>query len=156
MAIPLIFAAIILFVAAFRNQLGYLATNIETDVKGFFPWLVAVLTIAAIGLIPKAKPISYALLGLVFLVLLIANKGFFTNLQNITPTAPPAGDQPTTAGAAKAETPAAGPGVQVAGSGSGSGASAGGSGGGLPASAGGGNVVSFPGVPDFTGLMGSL
>jgi uncharacterized membrane protein YgcG len=112
MGIPLLFAAIILFIAAYQNQLPYLATNLEQDFAGFFPWLLAVLVIAAIGLIPRAKPVAYALLGLVFLVMLIANKGFFSNLQNIKLTNPPAA--PAAPGSA-AQVPAASPGVVISG-----------------------------------------
>ena len=115
MGLPLIFIAAILFAAAYQNQLGYLATNAEQDIKGFLPWMAAMIAIGAIGLIPKAKPVSNALLFLVILVLLISNKGFFANIQSgqaFKPVSPPAA--PVAPGATDTP-PAAPPGTQASG-----------------------------------------
>lgn len=113
MAIPLIVAAVVLFAAAYQNNLPYLMTNLGQDFGGYLKWLIALMAILAIGLIPKAKPVALSLLGLVILVLLIKNQGFFSNIQNIqgsivAPPAPAPVSAPDIA-------PAAGPGVSQTG-----------------------------------------
>lgn len=92
MGIPLVLAALILGIAAYRDAIEYLGTNLEQDFKGFLPWLAAIAAIGALGLIPKARVPAHALLALVFLVLFISNKGIFANIQNITSSikSPPA------------------------------------------------------------------
>lgn len=121
MAIPLFFIAAILFIAAYRGQLGYLASNLEQDLKGFMAWMVAIIAIGAIGLIPKMRPVSNALFFLVFLVLILANSkkgqpGIFQNIINgsaFKPVSPPAGV--TTMGETSTPPPAS-PGVSTSGS----------------------------------------
>lgn len=113
MAIPLIFGAVILFAAAYQNQLSYLMKQLGQDVGGYFTWLVALMAIAAIGLIPKAKPIATSLLVLVILVLFLKNQGIYSNIQNIRGSivAPPAAGTVSAPDVA----PAAGEGVKQTG-----------------------------------------
>lgn len=116
MGIPIFVIAIVLFAAAYQNQLGYLAQNAEEDLKGAITWIAAMAAIGVIGLIPKARPISNALFFLVILVLLISNKGIFANIasgQAFKPQSPP--KAPPVAGA-KAVPASAGPGVKASGS----------------------------------------
>lgn len=153
MGIPIFVIAIVLFAAAYQNQLAYLAQNAEEDLKGSLKWIAAMAAIGAIGLIPKMKVVSNALFFLVILVLFIANKGIFANIASgeaFTPVSPPKAPiaKGSTGGAATA-----GPGVKAsgtleggAGAGSGAGAGAAGVGSASLGGAGGilGNVIPFP------------
>lgn len=117
MAIPFFIIAFILFVAAYRNQLGYLATNASQDIVGASKWIAAMVAIGVIGLIPKARPISNALYFLVILVLFVANKGIFANIksgQAFKPVSPP--QAPPVPGTTTAAAPAAPPGEKTTGS----------------------------------------
>jgi hypothetical protein len=83
MPFVLIFFALVLLVTGFRGTTGQLFTLLEEDFvssDGFLPWALAILGIGAIGYIPKIKHISDAFLGLVVLVMLLANRSFFGNL----------------------------------------------------------------------------
>lgn len=84
MGIPLVIAAIILGIAAYRDSIGYLGQNLGQDFKGFLKWGAAIGAIGALGSIPKARVPAQALLFLVFLVLFVSNKGIFINIQNFT------------------------------------------------------------------------
>lgn len=116
MAIPLFFIAFIVFVAAYRNQLGYLATEGSKDIIGVSKWVAAMVAIGAIGLIPKARPVSNALYFLVIIVIFIANKGIFANIksgQAFQPISPP--PPPPVPGTTTAAAPAAPPGEKATG-----------------------------------------
>ena len=90
MAFALAIIGIVLLVAAVRGQTSALFALVQSDFTGqdnFVYWLAAILIIGAFGYIPKARPISTALLGLVVVVLFLKNGGttgtaggFFANL----------------------------------------------------------------------------
>ena len=63
----------IIIVVAFNNSGGQLATQLETDVPGFFKWGAAIAAILAIGYVPGLRTPSRWLLGLVLLVILLVN-----------------------------------------------------------------------------------
>lgn len=63
----------VLIVAAIRNSHGALFSALAQDVPGFVVWGAAILALALIGYIPGLKPISRALLALVFLVIILRN-----------------------------------------------------------------------------------
>jgi hypothetical protein len=92
---PLFFGAIgiVLIICAVNNTLANGKDGLVDLVKGdftgpnnFLVWLIAILIAGAFGYIPKFKPVSYAFLGLIFIVLLLANQkrsgsgGVFANL----------------------------------------------------------------------------
>ena len=94
---------ILLLIAAIRGTQGDLFALLASDFTGknnFIYWLAAMLAIGAIGYIPKAKPVSVALLTLVVLVLFLkkgnadgVGGGFFAQLTSglaTTQTATPA------------------------------------------------------------------
>lgn len=79
--------AVVLIVAGLRGntaKLGQLLAADFTGTNSFGKWIFAIFVIGAIGYAPKLKALSDAFLGLVILVILIANdqngNGFFTNL----------------------------------------------------------------------------
>jgi hypothetical protein len=63
----------LLIIVAFNNSFGALATELETDVPGYFKWAAAIAAILALGYIPGFRTPSRYLLGLVLLVLLLTN-----------------------------------------------------------------------------------
>ena len=77
----------ILVVVAFNNSFGALASELESDIPPYFKWAAAIAAILGLGYIPGLKTPSRYLLGLVLLVILLANnsqiiaglKAFFTS-----------------------------------------------------------------------------
>jgi hypothetical protein len=63
----------ILIVVAFNNSFGQLASELETDIPGYFKWAAAIAAILALGYIPGLKTPSRYLLGLVALVVVLTN-----------------------------------------------------------------------------------
>lgn len=78
----------VLLLVAVRNTHGQLATLLKDDFTGsqgavgFIVWIGAILAIGALGYFPALKTASRGLLALVFLAMLIANKGVFDNIAN--------------------------------------------------------------------------
>jgi hypothetical protein len=115
MVFALAIVGLVLLVTAVRGTTSDLFMLVRSDFIGtdnFIYWLVAILIIGAVGFIPKARPISTALLGLVVVVLFLKNGntgapggGFFSQftagLQSTT-TAAPASAPAATAGTAVA------------------------------------------------------
>jgi len=89
MPIVLIVIGVMLFIAAYTDNVGYLGQQLAQDIKGWFLWAIAIGAIAAIGIIPKARPVAMALLVLVFAVLILQNRSAFTNLQQLQAIPPP-------------------------------------------------------------------
>jgi hypothetical protein len=82
---PLIFLAVgVLFlVSAVRGTQGSLLALLKDDFTGqnnFLIWIAAVAMIGLIGLVDDFRAVSNAFLGLIVLVILISNKGFFSQL----------------------------------------------------------------------------
>ena len=141
MPVILFIVAIALFVAAYQNNLAYLGTQLETDFPGWFKWALAIAAIAALGAIPKARPIATGLLALVLIVIVIKNQGVFSNLQTLSPIAPPAA--PASPAAADVLP------NQIQGT-------AGGGGGSGAAAVTGGVVGTISNIPVIGGLLGGL
>lgn len=78
----------VLLLVAVRNTHGQLATLLKDDFTGsqgavgFIVWIGAILAIGALGYVPQLKTASRMLLTLVFLGLLIKNRGVFDNIVN--------------------------------------------------------------------------
>ena len=102
MAFVLIIVGLVLLASAVQGTTTTLFGLVKNDFVGtnnFIYWFSAILIIGAVGYIPKARPISIALLGLVLVVLFIKNDngstaggGFFaefTSALNTTTTAAP-------------------------------------------------------------------
>jgi len=109
MAFALIIIGAVMLIAAARGTtdgpsgLWGLLLNDFTGANNFIFWMIAILIIGAVGYIPKLKPVSTALLGLVVLVLFLvkgnpgsAAGGFFSQLTSALNT--------TTATASQAST----------------------------------------------------
>lgn len=83
MPFVLLFFAIAFVVVGFRGTTKQFIGLLEQDfvsTDGFLPWAVAVIAIGAVGYVPRIKPLSDAFLVLIIVVMLIANKGFFSDL----------------------------------------------------------------------------
>lgn len=63
----------ILIVTAFNNSFGTLASELESDIPGFFKWGAAIAAIVGLGYVPGLRTPSRWLLGLVLLVILLTN-----------------------------------------------------------------------------------
>jgi|ERR1700674_5023947 len=87
MAFALLIIGAVLLISAVKNTSDGLFTLVRGDFTGpqnFVYWMVSILIIGALGYIPKLKPLSIALLGLVVIVLFLtrgdpskAGGGFF-------------------------------------------------------------------------------
>ena len=74
MPFALIVVGLVLLITASRDKHEQLFTLLKGDFTGpnnFVYWFVAILTIGAIGYIPRAKPFSNAMLVLVVLILVL-------------------------------------------------------------------------------------
>ena len=77
----------LLVVVAFNNSFAALASELEADIPPYFKWAAAIVAILGLGYIPGLRTPSRYLLGLVLLVILLANnsqiiaglKAFFTS-----------------------------------------------------------------------------
>jgi hypothetical protein len=118
----------ILIVVAFNNSAPALVTELETDIPGYFKWAAAIAAIVALGYIPGFRTPSRYLLGLVLLVILLANysqifagfKGFASSGGTATAAGagaanPSASYTATYAPAASTTAPTTTAGTQVAG-----------------------------------------
>lgn len=99
---PLIFAftGILLLIAAVRGTQDTLFGLVAGDFTGsnnFIFWVVAIVVIGMIGYVKPLKDFSTAFLVLLGAVILISNKGFFTNFQNAIKTTATAATAPATA-----------------------------------------------------------
>jgi len=86
---PLIFLilGIIFIIAAVRNTQPSLFANLQADFTGannFFIWVIAIFAIGAIGYINGLRTLSNALLLLVVAVIILSNKGFFSQFAQQT------------------------------------------------------------------------
>jgi hypothetical protein len=101
MAVAFLLIGVVLLITAARNTYAQLFTLLAGDFTGqnnFIFWMVSIILIGSIGYIPKAKPISTGLLGLVIVVLVLTKgKGFFGQLvqqvdttETVTPKISPA------------------------------------------------------------------
>ncbi len=85
MPFALLIIGLAVIVAGARGKSSDLITLVEEDFlssQGYIPWAISILAIGAVGYIPRAKPISDAFLVLIVVVLILSNKGFFSNLQS--------------------------------------------------------------------------
>lgn len=97
MAFGFLLIALVLIVTAFLNTQGLLGSQLASDGPGYLKWAAAIIAIGLIGYIPGFSTASKLFLALVLLVILISNKGVFSNLQSaienpqsgLTPPTPP-------------------------------------------------------------------
>lgn len=97
MAFVLLIIGAVMVDSAVRNTEGQLWTLVKGDFEGtgqqhgFIVWFAAILVIGAVGYVPSLRSLSRVFLALVIVVLLISNKGFFTQFfKAIGTSAPPA------------------------------------------------------------------
>lgn len=83
MALAFIFAAVILFLAAYNDTQGQLGSQLASDFTGagnFWYWIAALAITGALGAIPGLKPFSRGFMALILLSLFLSNKGVWANL----------------------------------------------------------------------------
>lgn len=95
----LAFLGIMLIVSGAKGTIQPLGTQLVNDFTGqnnFFYWVFAIIIIGSIGYIPGARRLSWAFLGLILLVMFLANAnssqggGFWVNLTSAIASAKPA------------------------------------------------------------------
>ena len=73
MPVVALIIGVILVVVAFHNTFGQLASELESDIPGYFKWAIAIVAIVALGYVPALRSPSRWLLGLVLFVILLKN-----------------------------------------------------------------------------------
>ena len=87
MGFPLIFIGLLLIIVAARDKTKEFEELIADDFfgggegPGFIGWIVAVLVLAALGSFKPLRQLSDAFLGLIAMVLILSNRGFFAEFQ---------------------------------------------------------------------------
>lgn len=85
MPLAFLFAGVVLMVASVRGKQDELFELLKGDFTGrdsFLIWLAALGSVGAAGYIPGLAPVSRAMLVLVLLVLVLSNRGFFSQFAN--------------------------------------------------------------------------
>lgn len=85
MPVALVIIGMILLIAGIRDNVGNLGKLVAGDFSGpgnFFYWSVSIIIVGSLGYVPALKNPSRAFLILVLLVMILSNKGFFTQLQS--------------------------------------------------------------------------
>lgn len=108
-------------ISAIRNEQGQLAAQFESDLPGYLVWGGALTGVWLLGKIPGFQKPAILLMALVLLVIVIADRGVFANLQQAIQSPPASTSNP------EPPLPAGNPTITVATSGGGSGASGAGS-----------------------------
>ena len=92
-----IFLGLLFLVVAVRGTQGQMFTLLKSEFVGtnsFVPWASSIVVLGLIGYARPIRPITDSLIGLILLVILLANHGgFFTQFNNAirNPVAPAAG-----------------------------------------------------------------
>lgn len=88
MALFFALIGIALLISGFRGTSGDLVNLLKEDfqpseagVTPFGLWVVAIVAVGAIGYSKELRPLSNAFLALVFVALLLSNRGFFTQFK---------------------------------------------------------------------------
>ena len=107
---PLLFigAGVVLLLTGTMGNISQLWQLVKGDFSGpnnFTYWLVAMIVLGGLGYIQTFHNLSRLFMVLVLLVMLVKNRGFFTQLQNfINSSSTPATAQPSTSGATSGPT----------------------------------------------------
>ena len=92
----------IIFIAAYQNTHGELASQLSQDVPPFLKWGMAIAAVGALGFVPGMRDLSRWLLALVLVVIVLTNyKQIIAGLQSIGSGAS-SSPQPTAASQAAA------------------------------------------------------
>ena len=71
MPFVIVIVGVIIAIAAFNNTFSSLATELETDLPGYFVWGIAIAAVLALGFIPGFKTPSRWLIALVAVVIVL-------------------------------------------------------------------------------------
>lgn len=80
MTLTVLLAGVILAVAGIRGKQDDLLAALRDDFTGeggFFVWVIAIAVLVGLTSVNKIKPVANAFLGLVIIVMLLSNRGFF-------------------------------------------------------------------------------
>lgn len=86
MPIVILVISLTLVFAGLNDKLGTLSSLLQDDIKpsdgsaSFGLWVLAIIIVGVLGYVNKLRPFSNAFLVLIFVAILISNKGFFTQL----------------------------------------------------------------------------
>lgn len=117
MGLAVILIGAMFVISAIRNEQGQLAAQFESDLPGYLVWGGALTGVWLLGKIPGFQKPAILLMALVLLVIVIADRGVFANLQQAIQSPPASTSNP------EPPLPAGNPTITVATSGGGSGAS---------------------------------
>ncbi len=81
-------------ISAIRNEQGQLAAQFESDFPGYFVWAGAMIGIYLLSKIPGFQKPAILLMALVVLVIVIADRGVFANLQQAIQNPPASTSNP--------------------------------------------------------------
>lgn len=85
MVFGLIIIGALLVVVAFNNSMSTLASQLESDIPGYFKWAVAIAAIVGLGYAPGMEKPSRWLLALVLVVIVLKNySGIIAGFQNFS------------------------------------------------------------------------
>lgn len=86
MAFALVGIGVLLFMAAYQNNVAALGTQVSSDLTGsggFLIWVVALFIVGALGYIQPLRTVSRIFLALILVVIFLSNKGIFTTLSQV-------------------------------------------------------------------------
>lgn len=85
-----------------QDQFFALLKGEFTGTNNFLVWVLAIVILGLIGYLKPIRPVAHAMIGLIILVMIIANKGIFAQFNNAirNPTASAAPSQPAAIGSA--------------------------------------------------------
>lgn len=90
MPLFLILIGLILVISGAKGTTKELASLLKDDFAptdsnvSFGVWIIAIVMVGALGYIPKLKPLSNAFLVLLFVGLMLSNRGFFAQFSRAT------------------------------------------------------------------------
>ncbi len=94
MPYALVLFGLLLTIAGARNTQGDLFTLLKGDFTGnrsFIWWTISIIGIGSLGYIPATKKLANTFLALVFVVLILSNKGVFAQFISAIKSGPSAG-----------------------------------------------------------------
>lgn len=111
MPFALILLGFLAFVSAYKNTLGTLGALLKADFSGaanFFYWIVALIILGGIGYYKPLQNTSKMLMLLVLVVMVISDKGFFSQFTAALNAPAPAPATEASTGAASTDSAGAG------------------------------------------------
>lgn len=83
MPFALVFIGMLLVISGFQNTYGQLGAQVQKDFTGpgnFIYWIIAIGVVGALGYVKDLEKLSRLVMGLLIVVMVLANRGFFAQL----------------------------------------------------------------------------